>query len=166
MRKVVSIILALTMALSCVSALAETAAFTPADSYDVGERAFNAGEVVLTPAGEGGGTINTVRYAGEEGKDYTDEKVYTLVDTLGGTNGMDWNPHTWETNDDNTVLSMMTVGFYGFYLNENKDGYAILPEMAADYPVDVTSEYVGQFGVAEGETAKAWRIALNPDACW
>ena len=51
MRKVVSIILALTMALSCVSALAETAAFTPADSYDVGERAFNAGEVVLTPAG-------------------------------------------------------------------------------------------------------------------
>ena len=69
MRKVVSIILALTMALSCVSALAETAAFTPADSYDVGERAFNAGEVVLTPAGEGGGTINTVRYAGEEGKE-------------------------------------------------------------------------------------------------
>ena len=60
----------------------------------------------------------------------------------------------------------MTIGFYGFYLNENKDGYAILPEMAADYPVDVTSEYVGQFGVAEGETAKAWRIALNPDACW
>ena len=166
MRKVVSIILALTMALSCVSALAETAAFTPADSYDVGERAFNAGEVVLIPAGEGGGTINTVRYAGEEGKDYTDEKVYTLVDTLGGTNGMDWNPHTWETNDDNVVLSMMTIGFYGFYLNENKDGYAILPEMAADYPVDVTSEYVGQFGVAEGETAKAWRIALNPDACW
>ena len=38
--------------------------------------------------------------------------------------------------------------------------------MAADYPVDVTAEYVGQYGVKEGETAKAWRIALNKDACF
>ena len=67
MRKVVSIILALTMALSCVSALAETAAFTPADSYDVGERAFNAGEVVLIPAGEGGGYAGGIMSSAADG---------------------------------------------------------------------------------------------------
>jgi ABC-type transport system substrate-binding protein len=32
--------------------------------------------------------------------------------------------------------------------------------------VDVTAEYVGQMGVNEGETGKAWRIALNPDLCF
>jgi hypothetical protein len=38
--------------------------------------------------------------------------------------------------------------------------------MAAEFPEDVTDQYVGQLGVQEGETGKAWRIKLNPDACW
>ena len=38
--------------------------------------------------------------------------------------------------------------------------------IAAEMPVDVTAEYVGQYGIQEGETAKAWRIALNPDLCF
>lgn len=41
-----------------------------------------------------------------------------------------------------------------------------MPELAAEMPVDVTAEYVGQYGVKEGETAKAWRIALNKLAKW
>ena len=32
--------------------------------------------------------------------------------------------------------------------------------------MDVTADYVGKYGVKEGESAKAWRIALNPDACF
>ncbi len=163
MKKILALVMALCML--CSVAMAETA-FTPAESYDIGERAFHAGEVALSPVALGGGSIDTVRYAGIEGKDYTDEKVYTYNDYLGGTSGMDWNPHTWETSDDSLLLDMQTVGFYAFYLNEDKTGYAILPEAAADYPVDVTAEYVGQLGVKEGETGKAWRIALNPDMAW
>ena len=163
MKKILALVMALCMLSSVV--LAETA-FAPAESYDVSDRAYHAGEVVLAPVEAGGGSINTVRYAGVEGKDYTDEKVYTYNDYLGGTSGMNWNPHTWETSDDSMLLDMQTVGFYSFYLNEDKTGYAILPEAAADYPVDVTAEYVGQLGVKEGETGKAWRIALNPDMCW
>ena len=163
MKKILAFVMALCML--CTVAMAETA-FTPAESYDGGERAYHAGEVVLTPVALGGGSIDTVRYAGVEGKDYTDEKVYTYNDYLGGTSGMDWNPHTWETSDDSLLLDMQTVGFYAFYLNADKTGYAIVPEAAADYPVDVTAEYVGQLGVKEGEANKAWRIALNPDMVW
>lgn len=163
MKKILALVMALCML--CSVAMAETA-FTPAESYDVGERAYHAGEVVLSPVALGGGSIDTVRYAGVEGKDYTDEKVYTYNDYLGGTSGMDWNPHTWETSDDSLLLDMQTVGFYAFYLNADKTGYAIVPEAAADYPVDVTAEYVGQLGVKEGEANKAWRIALNPDMAW
>ena len=166
MKKIVSIALALVLVLSCFSAVAE--GFVPAESYEVGERAIFGGNVTLTPADTAsGGAINTVPYAGEEGKDYTDEAEYTYKDFTGSlTSSSDWNPHTWETADDSNLLGMMTLGLYDFKLNENKQGYAIVPEMAAEYPVDVTAEYVGQYGVEEGDAAKAWRIALNQNATW
>ena len=166
MKKILSLVLALAMLTSCMSALAE-GAFTPADSYDVGERAYNAGVVEVSKAeGGSGNTVDTVAFPGEAGKDYTDEKVYTYNDYIGGTTSMDWNPHTWETSDDSMFLDFINMGFYSFYLNEDASGYSVLPEMAADYPVDVTAEYVGQLGVQEGDTAKAWRIALNQNATW
>lgn len=164
MKRIVAIAMALVLALACVSAYAE--GFTPAASYDVGERSFDGGEINLEPAPEGGGQVTTDIYAGVAGKDYTDEKVYTYRGYIGGTTSLNWNIQSWETNEDNQVVSYVTSGFYGFYLNSDLTGYSIVPEMAAEMPVDVTSEYVGQMGVKEGETAKAWRIALNPDACF
>ena len=159
MKRIASIMLSLVLVLSCVGAFAE--------GYEVGERAIFAGNVTLEPAAQGGGTIDTNIYAGIEGKDYTDEKVYTYNDFVASiTSSSDWNPHTWETNEDSNLLDMMTVGFYNFYLNSDKTGYSIVPEMAAEYPVDVTAEYVGQYGVEEGESARAYRIALNQAATW
>ena len=165
MKKKIAILLILAVMLCGLPALAE-GGFEPAATYDPGERSFNWGPVTLTPASQAGGTVDTVRYPGVEGADYTDEKVYTYNAFVTATVNMDWNPHTWEMSDDEAVLSMITSGFYEFYMNEDRTGYAILPEMAADYPVDVTDQYTGRFGVKEGETAKAWRIPLNPDARW
>ena len=159
-------ILGCTLAVMMVCQGAMAGEFTPAASWDVGERTLDAGDLVLTMAEEGGGEVDTVRYAGIEGKDYTDEKVYTFHDYIESTTSNDWNPQTWETNDDNVLMSYQTDTLYTFYLNEDKTGYCVAHEMAADYPVDVTSEYVGSLGVEEGETNKAWRIALNPDCCW
>ncbi len=164
MKKLLSLVLALCMLAGVASALAE--GFTPAESYDPGERKFDGGAITTAKAEAGGGEVDTVRYAGIEGKDYTDEKEYTYYDYITATTTMDWNPHTWETNDDSSVLDMMTMGFYSIVLNADKTGYSINCEMAAELPQDVTAEYVGKFGVAEGETAKAWRIALNQDATW
>ena len=92
--------------------------------------------------------------------------MYTYNDYIAATASMDWNPHTWETHDDGVLLERISMGFYDLVLNADKTGYAFMPEMAAELPVDVTAEYVGKFGVAEGETAKAFRIALNKDATW
>lgn len=81
-----------------------------------------------------------------------------------------WNPHTWENNTDSIILGYITMGFYDIQLtydeNGNAVGYEWVSEMAADDPTDVTSEYVGKYGVAEGDTAKAWRIPLNQAATW
>ena len=164
MKKLLALVLALCMVTGVMSALAE--GFTPAASYDVGERKFDGGEIKTVAVAAGGGTVDTVAYAGEAGKDYTDEKVYTCNDYIASTTSMDWNPHTWETHDDGNMVDMLTTGFYAIVLNADKTGYAIVPEMAAELPVDVTAEYVGKFGIAEGEANKAFRIALNQDATW
>lgn len=166
MKKIISLALALCMAFGLVSgAMAE--GFTPAESYDPGERVFNAGKVTLEPAAVGGGTVDTEYYKGEAGRDYTDEKVYTYhtsITALGAS--MNWDILSWETNEDSTITDYITSGFYTFAINADKTGYAVMPEMAAEMPLDVTSEYVGQYGIVEGESAKAWRIKLNPNACF
>lgn len=111
---------------------------------------------------------------------YEDPKEYTYVDYTSGTQSLNWNPHTWEENLDSTVLGMITVGFYDFVLDITGTAYAIVPELATWVPgthndndlysgqlyEDVTSNYVGRFGVKAGETAKAFRIYLNPNATW
>lgn len=97
---------------------------------------------------------------------YTNKNaVYTLNQTYSFT-APNWNPHTWETNDDQVILSYITMGFYDLQLNETKDGYDWVCELAAEFPKDVTSDYVGQYGVKSGESGKVWEIALNPKACW
>ena len=80
-----------------------------------------------------------------------------------------WNPHEWETNTDSYILTYTSMGLYDFVLNEEKNGYEIIPEMAADMPVDVTTEYAGKepYGVpADAKEGYAFKIALNDKATW
>jgi ABC-type transport system substrate-binding protein len=165
MKKLVALVLALCMMAGIMSAMAE--GFTPAESYDPGVRAFNAGAVTVEKAGGAGGNVTDDVFAGVEGKDYTDEKVYTYHDyTSALTSSMNWDVLSWETNDDSAITDYIISGFYTFKMNSDKTGYSVVPEAASAMPVDVTSEYVGTMGVKEGETGKAWRIALNPDLCF
>ncbi len=119
----------------------------------------------------GGGDVSNADnddgvYNGNPDKDYRDEGMYTMLDYIGGTTGLNWNPHAWETNDDSYVLGFISTGLYDFVLNEDMSGYTIICEAAAELPVDVTKDYVGQYGISEGESAKAWKIALNPAVKW
>ena len=107
MKKLLALVLTLCMVAGVMSALAE--GFTPAASYDVGERKFDGGEITTVAAVAGGGEVDTVAYAGEAGKDYTDEKVYTFNDYIAATSSMDWNPHTWETNDDGNMIAYVPI---------------------------------------------------------
>ena len=139
---------------------------TEDQQYTTDGNTVYAGSVTTQEGEDGAGELNYNVYKGEEGKDYTDEKVYTYNDYIAGTTNMKWGTVNWETNEDSYVLSKITSGFYNFYLNDSKDGWAIGCDMASELPVDVTSDYVGSYGIEEGDTAKAWKITLNPDACW
>ena len=78
-----------------------------------------------------------------------------------------WNPFQYQTETDGTMVDYMSDGFYGFDFNEDFDGYVMKPAMAVDFPVDVTADYVGeQWGIAEGETARAWKITIRDDLKW
>ena len=139
---------------------------TEDQQYTTDGNTVYAGSVTTQEGEDGAVELNYNIYKGEEGKDYTDEKVYTYNDYIAGTTNMKWGTVNWETNEDSYVLSKITSGFYNFYLNDTKDGWAIGCDLASELPVDVTSDYVGSYGIEEGDTAKAWKITLNPDACW
>lgn len=77
-----------------------------------------------------------------------------------------WNPHTYQTSTDSTIMSYMTAGLYEFDYNEDETGFALVPYAAADEPIDITSDYVGQYGIQEGESARVWKIPLRQDLAW
>lgn len=166
MKKLLALVLALCLMTGVVSALAE--GFTLADSYEVGDRVFDGGEITTTKAAGGSGTpLTTDVYMGNGDKDYTDEKMYTYTESVSElTSSTCWDPLAWETESDRIILDYISSGFYNFVLNSDMSGYSLALELAADVAQDVTAEYVGKFGVAEGETGKAWRIPLKQDITW
>ena len=104
--------------------------------------------------------------------------TYTWKDSVS-TLATNWNPHTYQTTDDSYPADFLRVGLYGFYFNdelhpkegvEAYEGYVIIPEMAAELPVDVTEQVKAEhpeFGIPESATEGfAYTIALNPNAVW
>ena len=124
------------------------------------------GSTVLLPNSSGGTVTYNEIYRGNGSRDYTDPAHYTLRESISATSGLKWAPHTWETADDRYILDYTSTGFYDFALNETGTGFTIVDEMAVGPPVDVTKDYVNQFGISPGDTARAFRIRLNPAACW
>ncbi len=83
-----------------------------------------------------------------------------------------WNVHTWETSDESYVPAFTEMGFYDLKLNDTKDGYEIIHEMAAEMPIDVTAEafneeiaeQYGYLGIPDD--GSIWDIKLNQNAVW
>lgn len=141
----------------------------PAEEFyqvDYQNRHVVAGAVNTGSATTAGTVTYGLAYAGSIGKDYTDPANYTFNESISATTGLKWAPHTWETASDRYILDYTTMGFYDLALNADGNGFTILCEMAAAPPEDVTKDYVNQFGITATDTARAWKIALNPDACW
>ncbi len=105
-------------------------------------------------------------------------KSYTYKDSVS-TMTSNWNPHTYQTEDDNYLTDFIRVGLYGFVFNDEKhpvegkeaySGYKIIPEMAASEPVDVTEKVKAEhpeFNIPESATkGYAYTIDLNPKATW
>ena len=77
-----------------------------------------------------------------------------------------WNIHDYETATDAEILDYIVDGFFVFDYNDTLDGYKLVPGMAVAEPEDITSQYVGKFGVTEGESARVWKITLRDDLKW
>lgn len=125
-----------------------------------------AGAVTPSQGSSGGCVTYNAIYTGNGSRDYTDPATYTLYESISSTTGLKWAPHTWETSDDRYILDYTSMGFYDLALNESGDGFTIVDEMAVGPPEDVTKDYVNHFGISSGDTARAFRIRLNPAACW
>ncbi len=77
-----------------------------------------------------------------------------------------WNNHTYQTATDAEIIGYTEPGFFTFDYNENKDGYKVVPDMATKEPDDVTSQYVGKWGIVEGDEHKVWKITIRDDIKW
>ena len=78
-----------------------------------------------------------------------------------------WDPMRTQTQTDSDLGDFLGNGLYTFDYNEAMDGYDLVPLAAAEYPEDVTADYVGEeWGIEEGETARAWKIKIREDLQW
>ena len=104
--------------------------------------------------------------------------TYTYQDSVS-TLATNWNPHTYQTTDDAYPADFLRSGLYTFIFNDELnpkegvdpyEGYVIIPEMAADFPVDVTEKVKAEhpeFNIPEAATkGYAYTIKLNPDCTW
>lgn len=95
----------------------------------------------------------------DENASYT----YNTSTTAFPTN---WSPALQQTNEDATLLQYLTAALYTFDYNDTMDGYELIPLAAAGEPTDVTADYVGQWGIEEGDTSLVWSFPLREDVKW
>ena len=100
---------------------------------------------------------------GDDKKGYQDDgKTYSY--RMGPADLPDaWNLHTYQSNSSTYVLDYSSDSLYTFDYNDDYSGFVIVPAMAKDYPVDVTADYVGQYGIVAGDENKAYKIVLRDD---
>lgn len=109
---------------------------------------------------------NSAESNGSSETPVADDATYTLnlATDVFPTN---WSPFVYETNTAREcVMDYTTSSLYYFDYNDTMDGYELVPRMAVGEPEDITADYVGKYGVEEGDTAKVWKITLRDDLKW
>lgn len=91
------------------------------------------------------------------------EYTYNYALSVFPTN---WNPHQEETSTDAELMEYLQAPFYEFDYNDTDDGYQLVALAVTGDPEDVTADYVGEYGVEEGDTAKVWKFTLRDDLKW
>ena len=147
MKKFLALLLALTMVLSLAACGANNEETTPAT-----DGASEAPEVT--------GTVYNYTYR-------------TSTTALGSK----WNPHNWDTNADDSMLSYISAPFATMSIEDSVNGVYQWIYRAATSITDVTADHkddLTKYGVTlpEGQTAEetekgfVFEIALNPDMKW
>lgn len=106
---------------------------------------------------------------GDDGENTTppaDENASYTYNTSSQAFPTNWSPALQQTNEDQLLLQYLEAPLYAFDYNDTMDGYKLVPCAAAGEPTDVTADYVGQWGIEEGDTARVWSFPLREDVKW
>ena len=107
----------------------------------------------------------------------TPEKAEYTYNAASSALGSNWNPHTWETNSDSSVLSYLSMGFVSLSIDDSENGvYQWVYDMATSIE-DVTAANqadLDKYAVTlpAGQTSAdvtegyVYEIKLNENACW
>lgn len=123
--------------------------------------------VLFTGCGSKGADTDVETGTGSEAGEGTESGggTYTYRATYTGVNT--WSPTDWSLEGESELFGYASTNFYGFWMNEDKDGYDIVCELASEFPVDLTSQYAGSYGVPQDATeGYAWQVTMREDACW
>ncbi len=123
----------------------------------------------VTPGAETTPADDTDTQQGDDGEDVTppaDENASYTYNTSSEAFPTNWSPALQQTNEDQLLLQYLEAPLYAFDYNDDMDGYKLVPCAAAGEPTDVTADYVGQWGIEEGDTARVWSFPLREDVKW
>ncbi|MCM1539413.1 MAG: ABC transporter substrate-binding protein [bacterium] len=95
-----------------------------------------------------------------------DENVSYTYNTATTAFPTNWSPALQQTNEDSTLMQYLVTPLYTFDYNDTMDGYQLVPLAATGEPTDVTADYVGQWGIEEGDTSLVWSFPLREDVKW
>ena len=100
-----------------------------------------------------------------------DDKMYTYNYYLAQSPS-NWNELTYQDNNDTEIMGYIGSSFFTYDFKFDDKGEIVPGEFVMQYSAatkleDVTANYVGEkWGIAEGETAKAYKITLRNDLKW
>ena len=91
--------------------------------------------------------------------------TYTYNSYMGAT-PICWNPHAWEMNDEDTLMSYINAPFVDISIADDGVNYTWVYEMATAI-TDITATFADKeaWGVT-ADSAQVYQIDLNPDAKW
>lgn len=91
------------------------------------------------------------------------EYTYRTTSTCPST----WNPAEYQLGSESTVISLTSTGLYDFIMNEEKNNYKVICELASQFPQDVTENYSGKYNIPENsKTGYAWKFDIIHNATW
>ena len=91
--------------------------------------------------------------------------TYTM-NTYMEASPLNWNPHAWEMNNEDTLMSYINMGFVDISIAEDGVNYTWVYEMATKIEdVTTTWDKAAEWGVTY-DYGQVYKIELNPDACW
>ncbi len=105
---------------------------------------------------------------GDEGKQEAKTYTYNTYTTVSPSN---WNVLTYQDNNDTQIMDYISSNLFSFNFKFDDDGEIVPGQFEVEYVMvdkleDVTAAYAGEYGIEEGESAKAYKFTFRKDLKW